>query len=73
VINLLQSSLLISLSRTTPSILKLIVRFYSTGGGWCEEILVPVTIASSDGDFFFFYQGILVSPMSQAVPWTTPT
>lgn len=43
-INLFQSSLVISLSRTTRSLRKLIVR----SGGCCEEILVPVKIASSD-------------------------
>lgn len=46
-INLFKSSLVISLSRTTRSLRKLIVGFYRSGG-CCEEILVPVKIASSD-------------------------
>ncbi|KAE9584272.1 hypothetical protein Lalb_Chr00c24g0406641 (mitochondrion) [Lupinus albus] len=46
-INLFQSSLVISLSRTTRSLRKLIVGFYRSEG-CCEEILVPVKIASSD-------------------------
>jgi len=37
----------ISLSRTTRSLRKLIVGFYRSGG-CCEEILVPVKIASND-------------------------
>lgn len=46
-INLFQSSLVISLSRTSRSHRKLIVGFYRSGG-CCEEILVPVKIASKD-------------------------
>lgn len=38
---------MISLSRTTRSLRKLIVGFYCSGG-CCEEILVSVKIASSD-------------------------
>lgn len=38
---------MISLSRTTRSLRKLIVGFYRSGG-CCEEILVPVKIASND-------------------------
>ena len=38
---------MISLSRTTRSLRKLIVGFYRSEG-CCEEILVPVKIASSD-------------------------
>ena len=38
---------MISLSRTTRSLRKLIVGFYRSGS-CCEEILVPVKIASSD-------------------------
>ncbi len=38
---------MISLSRTTRSLRKLIVGFYRSGG-CSEEILVPVKIASSD-------------------------
>jgi len=36
-----------SLSRTNQSLRKLLVGFYRSGG-CCEEILVPVKIASSD-------------------------
>ncbi|MCD7449770.1 hypothetical protein HAX54_001339, partial [Datura stramonium] len=46
-INLFQSILVISLSRTTRSLRKLIVGFYRRGGCY-EEILVPVKIASND-------------------------
>lgn len=38
---------MISLSRTTRSLRKLIVGFYRSGS-CCEEILVPVKIASND-------------------------
>jgi hypothetical protein len=45
--HLFQSSLAISLSRTTRRLRKLIVGFYRSES-CCEEILVPVKIASSD-------------------------
>lgn len=63
-INLFQSSLVIRLSRTTRSLRKLIVGFYRSES-CCEEILVPVKIASNDREiintktiaFFFQHSG----------------